>query len=837
MNQANTQTEYCLVPIPLGRKGPTTSGWNLKENCHLPPGWTQNQGLAHAYSGTCAIDIDQLEKARFTMRLEYGIDLDELIDAPDAVHILSGRENRMKLIYKLPTPMTTKSIKEDGHDMLQFRCATKDGLTVQDVLPPSIHPDTNMPYQWGGRGHPGLIPVIPEKLQAVWQKLLDVEEIKSATPVDLPEIADVNMDDVREALNALDPDMDRDAWVRVGMALHSLSKDLYGDWDAWSAGGSKYRDSHDTHTVWKSFSDMSNPVTIRSLFKLARKAGWVQQFRAPVVEFQPVPTPTPGPAPLTGQLIQAAPVEDDPGRALVLRIQALPNPDTLDPEIQQDINQIISESLHLPPMSQQPIHEALRAQMHWTKTQLNTNIDYVRHRMGGGDRPTLLPPELTEIVGEYVYVAQIERFFRARDREFLTHKGFHAMHGHYMRDETSIATLVLDENLVEKASRIDYAPGFPRTFIEDGTAVCNMWTGVINRGRPGDATPWLQHFERLGWGGKIRDHLLKWMAFTLRHPERKINHIPILGGPEGNGKDFLLHPLKKSVGKRDFSEISGEMLLSDFQDHIVGVKYLHVNETEHGDHKDASRVVAKLKPLGASPPDTMRVNPKGMPSFEVRNIVNVTMTTNDRLPLLLGDDARRFYPLWTDVTFKGPDGNISKEGTEYWRQHWAWMEANWEICVHYLMNDVDLSDFNPGAHPPVTDFMREIQQASAHPLVDLIRDQLDQGEGIWRMDLVSSKDIYNHIASKGSALINMHGIRNQPSIKAVTQAMNKGRLALRIEKCIKNEGHVRLWAIRNGEKYQDMPGREVRDTYERSLQAMVSTSASPPTPQFAQVTS
>ena len=35
--------------------------------------------------------------------------------------------------------------------VLEFRCGTADGLTVQDVLPPSMHPDTGMPYRWGGK--------------------------------------------------------------------------------------------------------------------------------------------------------------------------------------------------------------------------------------------------------------------------------------------------------------------------------------------------------------------------------------------------------------------------------------------------------------------------------------------------------------------------------------------------------------------------------------------------------------------------------------------------------------------------------------------------------------
>ncbi len=54
--------------------------------------------------------------------------------------------------------------------ILEFRCGTCDGLTVQDVLPPSIHPDTGQPYKWGGKGNWQAIPVIPAALLAIWQQ-------------------------------------------------------------------------------------------------------------------------------------------------------------------------------------------------------------------------------------------------------------------------------------------------------------------------------------------------------------------------------------------------------------------------------------------------------------------------------------------------------------------------------------------------------------------------------------------------------------------------------------------------------------------------------------------
>ena len=141
---------WAIVPIPPGTKGPNGSGWNLRENCITTPeaaaklNGGSNAGLAHAFSGTCALDVDQYEHARDWLAAK-GIDLDGLLAADDAVQISSGRPNRAKLLFKLPAgvePLRSHKIKApDGADALDFRCGTAKGTTVQDVLPPSVHPD------------------------------------------------------------------------------------------------------------------------------------------------------------------------------------------------------------------------------------------------------------------------------------------------------------------------------------------------------------------------------------------------------------------------------------------------------------------------------------------------------------------------------------------------------------------------------------------------------------------------------------------------------------------------------------------------------------------------
>ena len=78
-------------------------------------------------------------------------------------------------------------------------------------------------------------------------------------------------------LNAIDPDMGRDEWIRVGMALHheTAGDDTGFDlWDTWSSGGSTYPSTEALRTQWDSFARRDGSgraqVTMASVIKMAK---------------------------------------------------------------------------------------------------------------------------------------------------------------------------------------------------------------------------------------------------------------------------------------------------------------------------------------------------------------------------------------------------------------------------------------------------------------------------------------------------------------------------------------------------------------------------------------
>ena len=281
-----------LVPIPAGLKGPTSLGWNQRSRCvndvaQLSLLKRGNVGLAHAYctpTPTCAIDVDNFKLAKPWLAT-HGIDLSELLMAPDGVVIWSGKKNSLKLLYRLPPgvmPLESKKVNGiDGKSMIEFRCATKGGLTVQDVLPPSIHPD-GPTYQWLGMGNPLQIPELPPELKSLWHLLLakacrvsnrsfagsQAYQGRQETPRRIATIL--------AALKHIAADCCYEDWRNVVWAILSTrwtcAEDMAQAWSKSAPG------SYDEDAFWlvvnSYMPNHSNPITVGTIYHHARKGGW-----------------------------------------------------------------------------------------------------------------------------------------------------------------------------------------------------------------------------------------------------------------------------------------------------------------------------------------------------------------------------------------------------------------------------------------------------------------------------------------------------------------------------------------------------------------------------------
>lgn len=266
---------FGLVELRQNTKKPVTDNWNLfngaittieeaaaLRNCGI--------GLHHVASRTCAIDIDNFSKASDWFA-EHGINLAGLMMQDEAVQISSGREGRAKLIYKIPDReplLATQSISDEDGMILELRCAYISGVSAQDVLPPSVNPESKIAYSWKGDWRN--IPNVPANLLDLWLSFGNPEKYEYKPEKPLITVSKQTLLDLKSALSFI-PSDDRVEWVRLGHALKPLGDDGRKIWLEWSIKYKKFEQAH-ADRAWASFR--TRVIDYRAIFVASMKQGW-----------------------------------------------------------------------------------------------------------------------------------------------------------------------------------------------------------------------------------------------------------------------------------------------------------------------------------------------------------------------------------------------------------------------------------------------------------------------------------------------------------------------------------------------------------------------------------
>lgn len=457
----------------------------------------------------------------------------------------------------------------------------------------------------------------------------------------------------------------------------------------------------------------------------------------------------------------------------------------------------------LPKIDQKHWHEVVIDIMRWNKADFKDIIKDLRKTWYGEKISK------SSFYDDVVFVKELNQFYDWQSRIFFTTEAFQNSFNH---EDAEARKIALQDGRVQKVDRLDFAPKQPRIFVENGCRYGNTWCeSSQSTGELGDVSMWSQHFNVLDWG-EHRDHIEKWMAYTIRHPDEKINHMLLMGSSEGGGKDFLLYPLIRAMGDNS-TTICGEDLLSDFNDYVLSTKYLHVNEAELGDRREALSVSNKLKPLAAAPPMTLRVNQKSIKPIKVRNILNATMTTNSVMPLRLNGPSRRFYAIWSDFNPLDKEDNMKPEWRNYWDNRWAWMIEGhgWKAVVYHLLNVVNLSNFKPKQAPPMTEFLREIKESSKSPMRQTIEQFIHKKHGAFKCDVLAANDMGETLRAGVMTPADMLTDPKFFTDKKIGMLMKE--LGCFQVRCSKG----RLWVIRNDDRYESMAPLDVYSEYERQM--------------------
>lgn len=175
-------SQLALVYIPPGSKAPKHTGWNRPGGYITDPTkaeafWRKNPrhnlGAVLGPSRMVTFDGDQLEWSRKALAA-VGLSLDEFLAVGAAIE---GNPKKAKRVFRVPAECDLGLRKllwpdpddpDDAVTVFELRAGP-----VQDVLPPSLHPDTRQPYRWVEGRAPwdlGGLPPLPDWLLRFWRQ-------------------------------------------------------------------------------------------------------------------------------------------------------------------------------------------------------------------------------------------------------------------------------------------------------------------------------------------------------------------------------------------------------------------------------------------------------------------------------------------------------------------------------------------------------------------------------------------------------------------------------------------------------------------------------------------
>jgi hypothetical protein len=217
----------------------------------------------------------------------------------------------------------------------------------------------------------------------------------------------------------------------------------------------------------------------------------------------------------------------------------------------------------------------------------------------------------------------------------------------------------------------------------------NLWRGYGVKRQLWDEAPFLKYLRTVypnEWK-YIRD----WCAWTIQNPDRRTNvALFLISSTQGTGKSTLGNIMRKLFGRHAVKVSRSKDLTGDFTAHLSSALFVHGDEILFKGNRAGAD---SLKTMITD--DTLRLEAKGVPSFEADNRLSLLLTSNHEHAAHISAGDRRYAFAEASDKLAG--------NKDYWTEFYAWLEGDgYEGILAYLL-DVDVSDFNPVADRPFSE--------------------------------------------------------------------------------------------------------------------------------------
>lgn len=438
----------------------------------------------------------------------------------------------------------------------------------------------------------------------------------------------------------------------------------------------------------------------------------------------------------------------------------------------------------------------------------------------GATTGPVLSPALRKMFDDYVWVEGVRRMVDLKTGAMLDREQFNVRHAHIGDPsdgkKSAWAVALRDYRNLTTAAGLTYRPGAPLFHNEELPSLTGK---CVNRWRPTtiscsgpvndtDIKPWLDHLAFIVADEKDRSDVLNWLSWIVQNPGAKPNWGLVIGSEyEGTGKDLLLKPVITALGAKNVYNAGPSQIESEWSHYLDGTRLLIVQEM-HLSKRTGSK--DRLKPLMASPPETLTVNIKHLPQYEIPNLVAVIFLTNNHNAVATSSHDRRYCVVFSEEKPKD---------AAYYKRLSDWYDAGGREKVARYLIDRDLEAWDALGRAPDTEAKRQMSKATRSDLVAFLQDSIELGMGALGHKYVSLNEIVAVVADGPERnLATPH--RLAPALKQ----LGVFRFAQRVDfkkdppaECEAPIGKASTWrwiyCLRDVDQAEDLSPPEIRDLY------------------------
>lgn len=368
--------------------------------------------------------------------------------------------------------------------------------------------------------------------------------------------------------------------------------------------------------------------------------------------------------------------------------------------------------------------------------------------------------ETSEMLRDWVYLEQSERFVNLRDGRELSSKSFDMI---YAAD----VPVSPDEDYPKAASRFFslsegrmvyaqmYVPAMWRDdaggqfFEHERKHYLNSYEGS---GVPATSEGWRErehwrvihdHVHKLMGSAHEADLMIQWMAHNVQKPGTKILWAPVVYGPQGSGKTTIERIMSAAMGQANVRTISMDEVYSTFTSWAEGACVRFIEEIRVIGHSRHD-LMNKLKPYITN--ERIKIVKKGQDGMDALNTQNYACFTNfgDAIPI---DSEDRRYGVFSTAARTREDV-VAMFDKAYWERLYGVINSHPGDVRAWLMS-IDLEGFDPIAAPPMTRAKLDMIEATRSDDVINMEMVIEAGGLGVSCDVVSQSHVNGALRASG----------------------------------------------------------------------------------------